>query len=161
MFAIHLAIFFLGISKWHSLTYLKMRWFFPSLYGLVNIVMVMSSWWVSLLTLSLDRLSPLRSYPVLVHILSPITDNYPSWIRVRERVTIDMISWSISTKVMWPRWDLNLQPWICSQTCCQLPLEPTTICTGGLCCQTGYDDFMTTPIISMFLLVKIIALYLI
>ena len=33
-----------------------------------------------------------------MHILSPETDNCPSWISRRERMTIENISWSISTK---------------------------------------------------------------
>ena len=33
-----------------------------------------------------------------MHILSPETDNCPSWIRWRERMTIENTSWSISTK---------------------------------------------------------------
>ena len=34
----------------------------------------------------------------IVHILSPETDNCPSWISGRERMTVRNISWSISTK---------------------------------------------------------------
>ena len=34
----------------------------------------------------------------IVHILSPETDNCPSWISGRERMTTENISWSISTK---------------------------------------------------------------
>ena len=34
----------------------------------------------------------------IVHILSPETDNCPSWISGRERMTVENISWSISTK---------------------------------------------------------------
>ena len=33
-----------------------------------------------------------------MHILSPETDNCPSWISWRERMTVENISWSISTK---------------------------------------------------------------
>ena len=33
-----------------------------------------------------------------MHILSPETDNCPSWISGRERMTLENISWSISTK---------------------------------------------------------------
>ena len=33
-----------------------------------------------------------------MHILSPETDNCPSWINGRERMTVENISWSISTK---------------------------------------------------------------
>ena len=39
----------------------------------------------------------------IVHILSPETDNCPSWISGRERMTVENISWSISTKeCCWP-----------------------------------------------------------
>ena len=34
----------------------------------------------------------------IVHILLPVTDNFPSWISGGERMTIENISWSISTK---------------------------------------------------------------
>ena len=34
----------------------------------------------------------------IVHILSPETDKCPSWISGRERMTLENISWSISTK---------------------------------------------------------------
>ena len=34
----------------------------------------------------------------IVHILPPETDNCPSWISGRERMTVENISWSISTK---------------------------------------------------------------
>ena len=34
----------------------------------------------------------------IVHILSPETDNCPSWTSGRERMTVENISWSISTK---------------------------------------------------------------
>ena len=33
-----------------------------------------------------------------MHILSQVTDNFPSWISGWERMTIEKISWSISTK---------------------------------------------------------------
>ena len=36
-----------------------------------------------------------------MHILSQVTDNFPSWISGRERMTVEKISWSISTK----EWD--------------------------------------------------------
>ena len=45
-----------------------------------------------------------------MHILSPETDNCPSWISRRERMTVENISWSISTKECYrPRRGLN--PW--------------------------------------------------
>ena len=46
-----------------------------------------------------------------MHILSPETDNCPSWISGRERMTVENISWSISTKeCCWPRRGLNPRP---------------------------------------------------
>ena len=46
-----------------------------------------------------------------MHILSPETDNCPSWISGRERVTVENISWSISMKECCrPRWGLNPGP---------------------------------------------------
>ena len=47
----------------------------------------------------------------IVHILSPETDNCPSWISGRERMTVEIISWSISTKECCrPRRGLNPRP---------------------------------------------------
>ena len=46
-----------------------------------------------------------------MHILSPETDNRPSWISGRERMTVENISWSISTKEFWRlRRELNPRP---------------------------------------------------
>ena len=46
-----------------------------------------------------------------MHILSPETDNCPSWISGRERVTVENISWSITTKECCrPRRGLNPRP---------------------------------------------------
>ena len=46
-----------------------------------------------------------------MHILSPETDNCPSWISRRERITVENISWSISTKECCrPRRGLNPRP---------------------------------------------------
>ena len=43
-----------------------------------------------------------------MHILSPETDNCPSWISGRERITVENISWSISTKECCRPWrELN------------------------------------------------------
>ena len=66
-----------------------------------------------------------------MHILKPETDNCPSWISRRERMTIENISWSISMKEcckirqgLYPQspdhqsnmhpshWHLSLRPWI-------------------------------------------------
>ena len=47
----------------------------------------------------------------IVHILLPETDNCPSWISGRERMTVENISWSISTKeCCQPRRGLNPRP---------------------------------------------------
>ena len=47
----------------------------------------------------------------IVHILSPETDNCPSWISKRERMTVENISRSISTKeCCQPVQGLNLRP---------------------------------------------------
>ena len=47
----------------------------------------------------------------IVHILSPETDNRPSGISRRERMTVENISWSISTKeCCWPQRGLNQRP---------------------------------------------------
>ena len=46
-----------------------------------------------------------------MHILSPETDNCPSWISGRERMTVENISWWISTKECCrPRRGLNPRP---------------------------------------------------
>ena len=46
-----------------------------------------------------------------MHILSPETDNCPSWISGRERMTVENILWSISTKECCrPRQGLNPRP---------------------------------------------------
>ena len=47
----------------------------------------------------------------IVHILLPETDNCPSWISGRERMTVENISWSISMKKCCrPRQGLNPRP---------------------------------------------------
>ena len=46
-----------------------------------------------------------------MHILSPETDNYPSWINGRERITVGNISYSITTKeCCQPQRGLNPRP---------------------------------------------------
>ena len=46
-----------------------------------------------------------------MHILSPETDNCPSWISGRERMTVENISWPISTKECCRPWrGLNPRP---------------------------------------------------
>ena len=65
---------------------------------------------VYLTTRLLGRLRSSRRLTSIVHILSPETDNCPSWISRRERMTVEKISWSISMKECCrPQWGLN--PW--------------------------------------------------
>ena len=46
-----------------------------------------------------------------VHILLPETDNCPSWICWRERMTVENISWSnLHERMLLTRWGLNPQP---------------------------------------------------
>ena len=45
-----------------------------------------------------------------MHILLQAMTTAPSWISRRGRITIEMMSWSIHTKVWWLSWDSNLQP---------------------------------------------------
>ena len=64
----------------------------------------------------------------IVHILSPETDNCPYWIRGRERMNIENISWSDSTKEccrLGRGWTHNLP--IISQMRIQLPLRPAEV----------------------------------
>ena len=61
-------------------------------YGSVNQMGSCQAGSVYLTSLLLSRLAS------VVQILSPETDNCPSWISGKERMTIENISWSISTK---------------------------------------------------------------
>ena len=82
-------------------------------YGPVNPMGPCWAWSVYLTTRLLGRLSPLKQLTsiVIVHILLPETDNCPSWISGRERMTVENISWSISTKECCrPRQGLNPRP---------------------------------------------------
>ena len=75
-------------------------------YGSVNPMGSCRVQSVYLTILLLGGLSPLW----LIRIL-PETDNCPSWISGRERMTIENISWSISRKeCCWPRLGLNPRP---------------------------------------------------
>ena len=76
----------------------------------IQSIRVMSGRSVYLITLFLDRLRPLRGKLVFVHILSPETDNCFSWISGRKTMTIENISWSISTKECC-RIRRGLNPW--------------------------------------------------
>ena len=54
---------------------------------------------------------PVKRLTSTVHILSPETDNCLSWISGRERMTVENISWSISTKECCrPQRGLNPRP---------------------------------------------------
>ena len=69
------------------------------------------AWSVCLTRLLLGRLSPRKRLTCIMHILSPETYNCPSWISRRNRMTIENISLSISTKeCCWPSrgWTCNL-----------------------------------------------------
>ena len=82
--------------------------FVQRFYGPVNPMGSCRARSVYLTTRLLGRLSPLTS---IVHILLPETDNCPSWISGRERMTVENISWSISMKECWlPRRGLNPRP---------------------------------------------------
>ena len=70
-------------------------------------IRVISSWSDYLATLFLGRLSLLVGNQYLC-ILSPETDNCPSWISRREIMTLENISWSISMKeCCWTQWRSN------------------------------------------------------
>ena len=62
----------------------------------------------------------LAVYQYLVHILSPVTDNCPSWISGRERTDVEIISWPISTKRMLP--DARIEP-----SAYQVDADPTKL----------------------------------
>ena len=74
--------------------------------------MAMSRWSVNLTTLFRGRLRLGSQY--FAHTLSLVTDNIPSWITERRRMTIENISWSNSTKVLGP--DRTHNPCISNQT---------------------------------------------
>ena len=65
-------------------------------YGPVNPMGSCRARSIYLTTRLLGRLSPLSTS--IVQILSPETDNCPSWISGRERITVENISWTIPTK---------------------------------------------------------------
>ena len=81
----------------------------PSLIDWVEVlqpsqpIRVMSSQTVNLTMHFLGRFRPLSGKLVYVHSLSPETDNCPSWISRRERMTVENISWSTSMReCCWP-----------------------------------------------------------
>ena len=85
--------------------------FFFRFYGPVSPFGSCQALSVYLTTRLPGRLSPLSKLTSIVHIFSPETDNCPSWISGRERMTVENISWSISTKECCrPRRELNPRP---------------------------------------------------
>ena len=99
----NILVFNLHTEKWQSLCLFVLRF-----YGPVNPMGSCRARSVYLTTHLLGRLSPVTSS---VHILSPDTDNCPSWISGRERMTVENILWSISTKECCrPRRGLNPRP---------------------------------------------------
>ena len=105
-------------------------------------VKVRSSRSVNLLALFLGRLSPLSGSPVLVLILAPVTDWTLLLNQLKGRMTAEMISWSLSMKVMWPSWDSNLLP--CSQTyhrLCYLAQQGVSLSVLTAPSKRGYPIF--------------------
>ena len=101
--------FFIYFCILHTLgVYVCLCWGF---YSPVNPV---GSCWarsVYLTTLLLGRLSPLSGLTSIVHILLPETDNCPSWISGRKRITIENISWSkLHERILPTRCGSNPQP---------------------------------------------------
>ena len=82
------------LDSFERITALKVYWLIEMrFYDTVNSLGSCRARSVYLTTLFLDRLNPLSGWPVFVHILSPETDNCPSWISGRERMTLENISW--------------------------------------------------------------------
>ena len=83
----------------------------------------MGSCWarsVYLTTLLLGRLSS-KQLTSIVHILLPKTDNCPSWISGRERITEENISWSnLHERMLRTRWGRTCNLLIISRTSVQL-----------------------------------------
>ena len=81
-------------------------------YGPVNPMGSCRARSVYLTTRLLSRLRPLSGYIVIsiMHILSPETDNCPSWISGRERMTVENISWSCTKECCRPQRGLNPRP---------------------------------------------------
>ena len=86
---------FFVIVALHGLFLLPFCLFVLRFYGPVNPMGSCRARSVYLTTRVLGRLSPLSG---IVHSVSLETDNCPSWISGRERMTVENISWSISTK---------------------------------------------------------------
>ena len=93
------------LSTFFTHYFMNTCWF--EFYGPVTTIKVMSGWSSNLLRPFLGGLHPQSSWPVLVHILSSVTDNCFSWISGTG--TIEMISWSMFMKSVCPSWGSNLQ----------------------------------------------------
>ena len=85
--------------------------FVLTFYGPVNPMGSCRARSVYLTTRLLGRLNQSsKRLTSIVHILSPETDNCPSWIIGRERMIVENISWSISTKECCRPRGLNPRP---------------------------------------------------
>ena len=62
----------------------------------------------------LGQFSPLSSHPILVHILFASNWQLSILNQQKGRMTVEMISWSISTRVIWQAGIWMCNPWICS-----------------------------------------------
>ena len=101
--------FFLGALRVNALQMLQKTSLFCLFVALrpKSTAMVMAWRSVHLTTLFfLDKLEQVVNQ-YFVHILSLVTDNNPSWISGRRRMTVEIISWSISAKV-WDRAGIEL-----------------------------------------------------
>ena len=96
-------------------------------YSQFYTIHVISSHSVNLLRLFLWIFRPKRltNTKWQVHILSPLTYNCHFCISSRGRMSVQIISWSISTKVTWPGWSSNSRS-LDLNACSQLPL-PTAL----------------------------------
>ena len=97
-----------------------------------------------LTTLLLGRLCPLSGQPVSVHIISPETDNCPSWISGRDRLTEENISWSISTKECCRNWR-GSDPRSPDHQSDAHPTEPPRLACSGLHSLPSTQQFWDTP----------------
>ena len=82
----------------------------------------------------------------IVHIVLPETDNCPSPISRRERMTIENISWSISTtECFWPGRGLTFNRWIISQAHIHRGRLPEFISQFVKGDNSGKQDFASSP----------------
>ena len=83
-----------------------------------------------------------------MHILLQVTDNFPSWISGRERMTAEKISWSISTKECCRTGAANSRPSDHQSSAhpTELP-SPAKLCLFVLCLHTLFFG----PLLQWFL----------